>query len=39
MQEELWAGVELKMESADFFLEQMGKALLPPERTQIYCRA
>jgi hypothetical protein len=35
MHEDLWAGVDLKMESADFFLEQMGKALGPPERTQI----
>ncbi len=35
MHEELWVGVELKMESAEFFLEQMGKALSPPERTQI----
>ena len=35
MHEDLWAGVELKMESADFFLEQMGKTLAPLERTQI----
>ncbi len=35
MHEDLWAGVELKMESAGFFLEQMEKTLAPPERTQI----
>ena len=33
MHEELWAGVELKIQNAEFFLEQMGKALLPPDRT------
>ena len=35
MHEELWAGVELKINNAEFFLEEMGKALLPPERTQM----
>jgi hypothetical protein len=35
MHEELWAGVELKNEHAAFFLERMGQALAPPERTQI----
>ena len=29
MHEDLWAGVELKLQHAAFFLEQMGKALLP----------
>jgi hypothetical protein len=32
MHDELWAGVELKIENAEFFSEQMGKALLPPDR-------
>src|SRR5690242_11621780 len=35
MHEELWAGVELKIENAVFFHEQMGKALAPPERTRM----
>ncbi|MGO9312845.1 MAG: hypothetical protein ACLQBD_09675 [Syntrophobacteraceae bacterium] len=35
MHEDLWAGVELKIESADFFLKQMWETLAPPERTQI----
>jgi hypothetical protein len=35
MHEELWAGVELKVENAEFFLDGMGKSLLPPERTQM----
>jgi hypothetical protein len=35
MHEELWAGVDLKIEHAAFFLEQMGHALAPPERSQI----
>src|SRR5690242_13015543 len=35
MHEELWAGVELKNEHATFFLEWMGQALAPPERTQL----
>jgi hypothetical protein len=33
MYEELWAGVNLKAANAGFFLEQMGRALLPPPRT------
>lgn len=33
MNELLWAGVELKVENARFFLEQMDKSLLPPMRT------
>ena len=35
MHEELWAGVVLKATNADFFLEQMGRSLQPPERTAI----
>jgi len=35
MHEELWAGVELKINNAEFFLEEMEKALLPPDRTQM----
>lgn len=35
MHEELWAGVELKSNHAEFFLDRMGRALAPPERTQI----
>ncbi len=27
MHEELWAGVELKIENAEFFLERMGESL------------
>ena len=30
----LWAGVELKVSYAEFFLRQMERALQPPERTQ-----
>src|SRR5579872_1751560 len=33
MHEELWQGVHLKVQHADFFLKQMGQALQPPERT------
>lgn len=33
MHHELWSGIDLKIEHAEFFLEQMTKALLPPERT------
>jgi len=35
MHVELWAGVVLKVTNADFFLEQMGRSLQPPERTAI----
>jgi len=35
MHDELWAGAELKSEHAAFYLEKMGAALLPPERTAI----
>jgi hypothetical protein len=30
MNEDLWAGVEFKLAEAEFFLEQMGKVLVPP---------
>ena len=30
---DLWAGIDLKIESASFHLDGMGKALQPPERT------
>src|SRR5262245_6529039 len=33
--EELWAGVQLKLNHAEFHLEKMGKALDPPERTHM----
>src|SRR5579883_1741613 len=33
MHEHLWAGIELKLQHARFFLDEMGKALLPPPRT------
>ncbi len=33
MHEELWAGVELKINNAEIFFEGMGKALLPPNQT------
>jgi hypothetical protein len=35
MHDELWAGAEMKSQHATFFLEKMGAALLPPERTAI----
>ena len=35
MHEDLWAGAAPKNDHAGFFLEQMGQALGPPERTQI----
>ena len=31
--DDLWAGVDLKLENASFHLDQMGRALQPPERT------
>ena len=33
MHEELWAGVELKLQNAEFHLQGMGRSLEPPERT------
>jgi hypothetical protein len=33
MNEELWAGVELKLQHAEFHLHRMGESLEPPERT------
>jgi hypothetical protein len=33
MHEDLWAGVELKLQHASFFLNEMSEALLPPTRT------
>src|SRR5579862_5417706 len=33
MYEHLWAGIDLKLQHARFFLGEMGKALLPPSRT------
>jgi hypothetical protein len=33
MHEELWAGVELKLQNAEFHLQRMGRSLEPPERT------
>jgi hypothetical protein len=33
MHEELWAGVELKLQNAEFHLQQMGRSLEPPEQT------
>jgi hypothetical protein len=33
MHEELWQGVEFKLAEADFFLDRMGKVLLPPRIT------
>lgn len=39
MDDELWAGIDLKIENAEFFSEQMGKALLPPDRNpSLYMR-
>jgi hypothetical protein len=32
--EEQWEGVHLKTKHAAFFLEEMGRAIRPPERTQ-----
>jgi hypothetical protein len=31
--EELWQGVEFKLAEAEFFLDRMGKVLLPPQFT------
>ena len=33
--EELWVGVDLKAQHADFYLSEMGRSLQPPERTQM----
>jgi hypothetical protein len=33
--EELWAGVELKLQYAEFHLQQMSRSLEPPERTHM----
>jgi hypothetical protein len=33
MHEELWQGIEFKLAEADFFLDRMSKALLPPQIT------
>ena len=33
MHEELWAGVELKLQNAEFHLQRMKQSLEPPERT------
>ena len=33
MHDELWAGVELKLQNAEFHLQRMGQSLEPPERT------
>ena len=33
MDEELWAGVELKLQNAEFHLQQMARSLDPPEPT------
>ena len=33
MHENLWAGVELKLQNAEFHLQRMGRSLEPPERT------
>jgi hypothetical protein len=35
MHEELWAGVDLKIDNARFQLEGMGRSLQPPERTAV----
>ncbi len=35
MDEKLWAGVELKLQNAEFFLDKMGRSIQPPERTSI----
>jgi hypothetical protein len=35
MHEELWAGVELKLQYAEFHLQQMSRSLEPPERTHM----
>jgi hypothetical protein len=35
MHEEFWAGVNLKAANAEFFLEETGRALRPPERTMM----
>jgi hypothetical protein len=35
MDEKLWAGVELKLQSAEFFFEMMGRSLQPPKQTSI----
>ena len=33
MHDELWAGVKLKLQNAEFHLHQMARSLAPPERT------
>jgi hypothetical protein len=33
--EKLWAGVEIKLQHAEFHLEKMSRSLEPPERTQL----
>jgi hypothetical protein len=35
MHEELWAGVEIKLQNALFHLDRMARSLDPPERTQM----
>jgi hypothetical protein len=35
MHEDLWAGVELKLQYAEFHLQQMSRSLQPPERTHM----
>ncbi|MFZ0840906.1 MAG: hypothetical protein WAM77_25880, partial [Xanthobacteraceae bacterium] len=30
----LWSGIDIKIQHAHFFLDKMGRALVPPERTQ-----
>ena len=35
MDEKLWAGVELKLQNAEFFFEMMGRSLQPPKQTSI----
>jgi hypothetical protein len=34
MHEDLWAGVQLKLEYASFHFDQMGRSIQPPERTR-----
>jgi hypothetical protein len=35
MHEELWQGIQFKLAEAQFFLDQMGKVLVPPERSPL----
>jgi hypothetical protein len=35
MNEKLWAGVELKLQNAEFFLDKMGRSTQPPQQTSI----